>query len=104
MVKEFHMFKEFSDLRHITNFKRTIFPIPITFFIYTFGWGITSPVFSIYVKNVTGNLFLTGFILSLTTMMGIFLNIPFGIIENRMNMKLVLQIVLLISPGIHFRI
>jgi len=89
------MFKEFSDLRHITNFKRIIFPISVAFFIYTFGWGITSPVFSIYVGKVTGSLFLTGVILSLTTMMGIFLNIPFGILEDRMNMKRVLQMVLL---------
>jgi ABC-type phosphate/phosphonate transport system permease subunit len=81
------VFKEFSDLRHIVNFKRVIFPISIAFFIYTFGWGITSPIFSIYIENVTGNLFLTGLILSLTTMMGIFLSIPFGIIEDRMNVK-----------------
>ena len=64
------MFKEFGDLRHITNFKRIIFSVSITFFIYTFGWGITSPVFSIYAEKVTRNLFLTGVILSLTTMMG----------------------------------
>jgi len=94
------MFKEFSELRHIVNFKRVIFPISVAFFIYTFGWGITSPVFSIYVENVTGNLFLTGLILSLTTMMGIFLNIPFGIIENRMNVKRVLQIVLVIYSAL----
>jgi len=94
------MFKEFSDLWHITNFKRAIFPISITFFIYTFGWGITSPIFSIYVQNVTGNLFLTGLVLSMTTMMGIFLNIPLGILENRMNIKRVLQIVLLIYSAL----
>jgi ACDE family multidrug resistance protein len=94
------MFKEFSDLRHITNFKRIIFPISIAFFIYTFGWGITSPVFSIYVEKVTGNLFLTGVILSLTTMMGIFLNIPFSIMEGKMNIKRVLQIVLLIYSAL----
>jgi MFS family permease len=94
------MFKEFGELRHIVNFKRVIFPISIAFFIYTFGWGITSPIFSIYVENITGNLFLTGLILSLTTMMGIFLNIPFGIIEDRMNMKRVLQIVLLIYSAL----
>ena len=94
------MFKEFSDLRHIINFKRVILPISTAFFIYTFGWGITSPIFSIYVENVTGSLFLTGLILSLTTMMGIFLNIPFGIIENRMNEKRVLQIVLLIYSAL----
>jgi MFS family permease len=94
------MFKEFGELRHIVNFKRVIFPISIAFFVYTFGWGITSPIFSIYVENVTGNLFLTGLILSLTTMMGIFLNIPFGIIENRMNVKRVLQIVLLIYSAL----
>ena len=94
------MFKEFSDLRHIINFKRVIFPISIAFFIYTFGWGITSPIFSIYVEKVTGNLFLTGVILSMTTMMGIFLNIPLGILENRMNLKRVLQTVLLIYSAL----
>jgi MFS family permease len=47
------------------------------------------------VNNVTGNAFLTGLVLSITTMAGIFLNIPFGLIENRMNMKRVLQSVLL---------
>jgi MFS family permease len=94
------MFKEFSDLRHIVNFKRVIFPISIAFFIYAFGWGITSPIFSIYVAKVTGNLFLTGVILSMTTMMGIFLNIPLGILENRMNIKRVLQTVLLIYSAL----
>jgi len=52
-------------------------------------------VFSIYVNNVTGNAFLTGLVLSVTSMAGVFLNIPFGIIEDRMNMKRVLQVVLL---------
>ncbi len=72
-----------------------ILPISSAFFIYTFGWGVTSPVFSIYVNNITGNAFLTGLILSITTMAGVFLNIPFGIIEDRMDMKRVLQVVLL---------
>ena len=89
------MFKEFNDLVHASNFRRVFVPVSIAFFIYTFGWGITSPIFSIYVNNVTGNLSVSGLIFSLTTMMGIFLNIPFGIIEDRMNMKRVLQIVLL---------
>ena len=94
------MFKEFSDLRHISSFRRVFLPISVAFFIYTFGWGSTSPVFSIYVNNVTGNSFLTGLVLSLTTMAGIFLNIPFGIIEDRMNIKRVLQIVLLVYSGL----
>ena len=89
------MFKEFGDLRHIRTFNRVILPISLAFFIYTFGWGVTSPVFSIYVNSVTKNAFLTGLVLSITTMAGIFLNIPFSVIENRMNMKRVLQIVLL---------
>ncbi len=46
-------------------------------------------------NNVTGNAFLTGLVLSVTTMAGVFLNIPFGLIEDRMNMKRVLQVVLL---------
>ncbi len=89
------MFRELSDLRHIRNFNRVILPISLAFFIYTFGWGVTSPVFSIYVNNVTKNAFLTGLVLSITTMAGIFLNIPFSILENKMNMKRVLQVVLL---------
>ncbi len=77
------------------NFRRVVLPISSAFFIYTFGWGVTSPVFSIYVNNITGNPFLTGLVLSITTMAGVFLNIPFGMIEDRMNMKRVLQVVLL---------
>jgi len=61
---------------------------------------LTSPIFSIYINNVTRNPFLTGLVLSLTTMAGIFLNIPFGIIEDRMNIKRVLQIVLLVYSGL----
>jgi predicted MFS family arabinose efflux permease len=49
---------------------------------------------------VTGNAFLTGLILSVTTMSGVLLNIPFGIIEERLNMKRVLQVVLLVYSGI----
>ena len=89
------LFKELGELRHIRNFHRVILPISSAFFIYTFGWGVTSPVFSIYVNNVTGNAFLTGLVLSVTSMAGVFLNIPFGIIEGRLNMKRVLQAVLL---------
>jgi DHA1 family multidrug resistance protein-like MFS transporter len=89
------LFKELSELRQITNFRRVILPVSSAFFIYTFGWGVTSPIFSIYVNHVTGNAFLTGLVLSVTTMAGVFLNIPFGIIEDRMNMKRVLQLVLL---------
>jgi MFS family permease len=44
---------------------------------------------------VTGNAFLTGLVLSITSMAGVFLNIPFGMIEDRVNMKRVLQVVLL---------
>ncbi len=89
-----------GELRHISNFNKVILPVSTAFFIYTFGWGVTSPVFSIYVNNVTGNAFLTGLILSVTTMAGIFLNIPFGLIEDRLNMKRVLQVVLLFYSGL----
>ena len=94
------LFKELAELRHIKNFRKVILPVSSAFFIYTFGWGVTSPIFSIYVNGVTGNAFLTGIILSVTTMSGVFLNIPFGIIEDRLNMKRVLQVVLLFYSGI----
>jgi hypothetical protein len=50
------MLKELGDLRLIRNFNRAILPISLAFFIYTFGWGVTSPMFSIYVSRVTGSL------------------------------------------------
>ncbi len=89
------MFQEFSALRHVRNFRRVLLPLSGAFFIYTFGWGVTSPIFAIFVNGVTGSAFLTGLILSITTMAGILLNIPFGIIEDRLNMKRILQAVLL---------
>ena len=94
------MFKELSDLRHVRNFNMVILPTSLAFFVYTFGWGITSPMFSIYVNNITGSAFLTGLVLSITTMAGVFLNIPFGILESRMNMKRVLQVVLLVYSAL----
>ena len=84
------------------NFSRVILPLSSSFFIYTFGWGVTSPIFSIYVNQVTGNAFLTGVVLSITTMAGVFLNIPFGIVEDRLNMKRVLQVVLLFYAALAF--
>jgi MFS family permease len=44
---------------------------------------------------VTGNAFLTGIILSITTLAGVVLNIPLGVAEERINMKRVLQTTLL---------
>ncbi len=89
------MFQEFSALRHVRNFRRVFLPLSGAFFIYTFGWGVTSPIFSIYVNGITRSALLTGLVLSITTMAGIFLNIPFGILEDRLNMKRILQAVLL---------
>ncbi|HVC26889.1 MAG TPA: hypothetical protein VND40_01885 [Nitrososphaerales archaeon] len=40
------LFKELGELRYIRNFHRVILMISSAFFIYTFGWGVTSPVFS----------------------------------------------------------
>ncbi len=94
------MFQEFSGLRQLRNFRRVFLPLSGAFFLYTFGWGVTSPIFSIYVNDVTGSAFLTGLILSITTMAGVFLNIPFGILEDRLNMKRILQAVLLAYAGL----
>ncbi|MGP8127857.1 MAG: hypothetical protein ACLP9D_08620 [Candidatus Bathyarchaeia archaeon] len=38
-----------------------------------FSWGVTSLVFLIYVNSVTRSAFLTGFVLSITTMTSIIL-------------------------------
>jgi MFS family permease len=89
------VFKEIGELRDIRHFSKVILPISLSFFIYTFGWGAMAPVFSIYVNGITKSAFLTGLILSITTMAGVFLNIPFGIIAEKINMKRVLQATLL---------
>lgn len=89
------MFKEIGDLRHFKNFPKVILPISIAFFVYTFGWGVVSPMFSIFVNGITKDVFITGVILSITTFFGVLLNIPFMLIIDRLNMKRVLQIVLL---------
>jgi MFS family permease len=94
------MFKELSELRHIRSFRRVFLPLSTTFFIYTFGWGLVSPIFSIYVNRVTGSATLTGVVLSLTTMAGIVLNIPFGMLESRLNLRRVLQVTLLAYAGL----
>jgi MFS transporter, DHA1 family, multidrug resistance protein len=84
----------------VRDFQRVTLPISLAFFIHTFGWGVASLIFSIYMNNVTGNSLLTGLILSITTIAGVFLNIPFGVIEDRMNMTRVLQVVLLSYSGL----
>ena len=93
------MFKEIGDLRHFKNFSIVILPISVAFFVYTFGWGVVSPMFSIFVNDITKSTFITGLILSITTLFGVFLNIPFMLIEDRLNMKRVLQAVLLAYAG-----
>ncbi len=90
------MFQEFTALRQVRNFRRVLLPLSGAFFLYTFGWGVTSPIFSIYVNDITGSAFVTGLVLSITTMAGVFLNIPFGILEERLNVKRILQAVLLV--------
>lgn len=88
------MLKEIIELKRVKSFRRVFLPLSVSFFVYTFGWGLVSPIFSIYVDNITNSAFLTGVVLSMTTFFGIFLNIPFGIIEDRLDMKKVLQAVL----------
>ncbi len=89
------MLKEIADLRQVKNFGKVILPISVAFFIYTFGLGVLSPMFSIYVNGITKSTELTGIILSITTLFGVLLNIPFMVIIDRINMKRVLQVVLL---------
>jgi DHA1 family multidrug resistance protein-like MFS transporter len=88
------MLKEMIELRRVRSFSKVFLPLSVSFFVYSFGWGLVSPIFSIYVNDITGSAFLTGAILSITTLFGIFLNVPFGIIEDRLDMKKVLQAVL----------
>ncbi len=88
------MFKEIVELKHVRNFSAVILPISVAFFIYTFGWGVVSPMFSIYVNGITKNAFMTGLVLSMTTLFGIFLNVPFMVLIDRFNMKNALQLVL----------
>lgn len=89
------MLKEIEGLKQVRNFSGVIFPISVAFFIYTFGWGVVTPMFSIFVNGITKSALLTGMILSITTLFGILLDIPFMVIADRLNMKRILQITLL---------
>jgi len=64
------MLGELDVLRNFRNFHRVTLPASSAFHL-RLRMGRHFPVFSIYVNNVAGNAFLTGLVLSVTSMAGV---------------------------------
>lgn len=78
--------KIYQFLEHKDLVKKMI-PISIIMFLLTFGEGIIVPIFSIFVNNITNDLFLTGIILSMLGVIGVLFSIPLGIITDKYDVK-----------------
>lgn len=82
-------------------------PFSVAYFVYTIGWGFVNPIFSIKVNQITGSFLLTGFFFSLWGGLRSFLNIFFGMVADRVNVKRMIQYALisyasLVSLGYFF--
>jgi MFS family permease len=81
MVVEFY----FGILKKKKYFKLlTLFLIT---FIYSFGWGLLTPIFSIKIQEIVKNIFLTGVIFSIFGLVRIIFDVPIGMICDRYNLK-----------------
>lgn len=86
----------FSEyLRKRKNSIRKNLPFSIAYFVYMIGWGFVNPIFSIKVNQITNSFLLTGFFFSLWGGVKSFLNIFFGMIADRVNVKRMIQYSLL---------
>jgi len=74
-----------------------IFPLSLMISIYAFSLGLIYPIFSIYVNNITKDIFLTGIILSLWGLGGILFSIPSGFLVDSFSHKQVIRISLCIK-------
>lgn len=63
-------------------------------FVYVFAWAIVSPIFTVRINQVLGDIFLTGVFVSLLYIIGIVMDIPFGYLADKINTKTLIQIAL----------
>jgi MFS family permease len=99
-------FNDFFRILHNKRALKLFLPISTAYFFFAFGWGLTTPIFSIFINNVTGDLFLTGVILGLWGIVGLFSDVPFGVLIDKVSPKKLIQIslaaYLLITIGYTF--
>ena len=81
----------FYSLSHKDIIKKMI-PLSLVIFFIALSKTILAPVLPIFLQNITNDLFLTGILLSLTGIVGIFLSIPLGVLTDKFELKRILQI------------
>lgn len=67
-----------------------------TFFFLAWGAGFVTPVLNIYFKQVAGDFFFTGLLISILGIMGIIFAIPAGVLCDKFDTKRINQVSLLI--------
>jgi len=85
-------FHDFFRLNRCKNAIKLFLPISVAYFFFSFGWGLTTPIFSIFINKVTGDLFLTGIIVGVWGLVGILSDVPFGVIVDKISPKKLIQI------------
>ncbi|MCW1309886.1 MAG: MFS transporter [Candidatus Nanoarchaeia archaeon] len=56
-------------------------------FLYSFGWGLLTPIFSIRIQQITKDVLLTGFIFSIFGLVRVIFDLPVGLICDRYSLK-----------------
>jgi MFS family permease len=85
----FHDYFRFNQCK---NAIKLFLPISVAYFFFNFGWGLTTPIFSIFINRVTGDLFLTGIIVGVFGLVGMLTDVPFGIVVDKIPPKKLIQI------------
>jgi MFS family permease len=85
----FHDYFRFNQCK---NAIKLFLPISVAYFFFNFGWGLTTPIFSIFINKVTGDMFLTGIIIGVFGLVGILTDVPFGVLVDKISPKKIIQI------------
>lgn len=85
----FHDYFRFNQCK---NAIKMFLPISVAYFFFNFGWGLTTPIFSVFINRITGDIFLTGIIIGVFGLVGIITDIPFGVVVDKISPKKLIQI------------
>jgi MFS family permease len=66
-------------------------PLSLVYGIFSWGWGLTTPIFAILINSITKDIFLTGIIISIWGVIGLISDIPSGILCDKFSLKRILQ-------------
>jgi DHA1 family multidrug resistance protein-like MFS transporter len=82
-------------------FRRTI-PIIAIGGLFNFFWGLTTPIFSIRINEITGSLVISGFVLGIWGVIKFFTDIPAGVLCDKLGTKKVITVALVAYMFITF--